>query len=359
MADSARLTIDLAALASNYVLFCARASAEVAGIVNADAYGVGLAPVFERLKKEGCKKFFVATPDEALQIRRIDSGISVFVLGGLFHGSEAEYLSQNIQPVLNSPGDIERWKNLARQKEKKLPATIHFDTGMNRLGLGDDETRALLEDSSMLEGLDVRLVMSHFACADEKDHPLNGQQAARFAEIARHFPKAQKSLSNSSGLFRNESWHYDLLRPGYALYGGNPTPETNNPVRPVVRLEARVLQTRNVRKGESVGYSATHVFEKDTMTATLALGYADGFLRSASGKAQLYWKGKACPVLGRVSMDLVSIEIGHLDIKPQPGDWIEILGPHQTVDDLAARAGTIGYEILTSLGPRYKRDYTG
>lgn len=354
---SARLRINLKALTDNYALFCAQTSAQVSGILKADAYGCGVEPVFQTLKNAGCKQFFVATLEEALNIRKLDTEISVSVLGGLFHGGEEEYLTHNIQPVLNSLEEMERWAALAYQKEKKLPATIHFDTGMNRLGLGNDETKILLEDLDKLDGLNVKLIMSHFACADEKDHPLNGAQASRFADIAAHFPSAQKSLSNSSGLFRNKDWHYDVVRPGYALYGGNPTPETSSPVKSVVRLDARILQTRNVRKGETIGYAAGHVFEEDTKTATLALGYADGFLRSASGKAQVYWKGISCPVLGRVSMDLVTIDIGHLAQKPKAGEWIEILGPHQSVDDLAQAAGTIGYEILTSLGARYSREY--
>lgn len=353
-----KLTVDLGALKGNYRLFKSMTQARVAAAVKADAYGVGMTPVARALIEEGCDTFFVATPDEAAQLRTIDDKIQIAVLGGLLHGAEEDFLQHTIHPVLNSLEMIERWQKLARKKERRLQAIIHFDTAMNRLGLGEDETRFLLNDSSLLEGLDVKVVMSHFACSDEAGHPLNDLQAQRFSAIAKSFPKAVKSLANSSGLFREAGWHHDMVRTGYALYGGNPLPETANPVQSVVKLEVPVLQVRNVKKGDSIGYGATHSVDCDTVTATVALGYADGFLRAASGKAKLFWKGKAVPVVGRVSMDLVTLDLGVAGgALPAPGDFLEVLGPHQSVDALAADAGTIGYEILTSLGPRYARTY--
>ncbi len=223
---------------------------------------------------------------------------------------------------------------------------------MNRLGIRNEDIETL-----NLNGLDVEIVMSHFACSDEKDHPMSETQAKRFAMIAERFPKARKSLCNSSGIFRNKDWHYDLLRPGFALYGGNPTPETKNPMKSVVTLEARVLQIHAAKKGETAGYNATHTFENDTQCAVLALGYADGIFRSASNKAKLYWNGVACPIVGRVSMDLIIVDIGHLQNPPAVNNMMEVLGPHQGIDDLASDSRTIGYEILTSLGKRYHRIY--
>lgn len=326
--------------------------AEVAGVLKADAYGTGVVPVFKTLLGEGCRRFFVATPDEAAQLRGIDGACEILVLGGLYKGAEDFYIAHNITPILNCESDLERWKSAAVKAGKVLSCALHFDTGMNRLGFAPSaEINA--------SGLDVRFIMTHFACSDEKDHSMNEAQAKTFAEIAKRWPDTPKSLCNSSGLFRNKDWHYDIVRPGFALYGGNPTPETNNPVRSVVSLNTRVLQTRNVRRGESAGYGATHVFEKDTRTATVALGYADGFLRSGSSRAKLYWNGAACPVVGRVSMDLVIVDIGHLPHPPQEGEWMEVLGPHQDIDALAADLGTIGYEVLTSLGSRYARHYEG
>ncbi len=351
------LKINLSALQENYRSFCAMTKAQVAGVLKADAYGLGVEPVFKALRKEGCKIFFVATPEEAFALRALDHDVQISVLGGLWPGAEEDYFAHDVRPVLNSLEMIRRWQAFARKKEQALPATVHFDTGMNRLGLSADETQSLLEDQTCLDGLDLQYVMSHFACADDKDHPMTAQQYERFEKIAAVFPNVKKSLANSPGLFRSKEYHYDLVRPGYALYGGNPAPETNNPVKPVVHLEVPALQVRNVQKGETIGYGASHVFEQNTQSATIALGYADGFLRSGSNKASVFFKGQACPVLGRVSMDLVTIGIGHLREKPEPGDRIEILGDHQGVDDLAQACGTIGYEILTSLGRRYQRVY--
>jgi alanine racemase len=353
------LTIDLGAVAKNYRIFKEKTKVEVAGVLKAHAYGCGKLEVFQTLFDQGCRTFFVATPDEALTLRKLSDEVDLIVLGGVYDGAEQTFREGNITPVLNSIGDIERWASFARKKEQRLPAVIHFDTAMNRLGLGADETERLIAAPALHEALNVKIVMSHFACSDEKDHPLNEAQAARFARIAKAFPNAQKSLSNSSGIFRSKDWHYDLVRPGYAMYGGNPTPEKSNPMNAVVKLDVRVLQTRNVKKGESAGYNATYVFEKDTTLATVSMGYADGFLRSGSNSANLYWKGRPCPIVGRVSMDLIIVDTGNLTDGPKTGEWLEVLGPHQDVDQLATACNTIGYEILTSLRrSRYHRSYT-
>jgi len=354
------LTINLNALADNYRLFQEHVNqgCAIAGVVKANAYGLGRKEVTTKLKDIKCPQFFVATLDEAFSIRSYDTQTPIAVLNGLMQGMEKEYVAHNITPVLNTPNDIERWSNLATNTDSKLPAIIHFDTGMNRLGLGSTETKKLVEDLSILKPINVQAIMSHFSCADEKDHPLTTKQAKLFKQIAQHFPKSKKSLSNSPGLFRDNAYHYDIIRPGYSLYGGNPTPETNNPMNNVVSLNAAILQIRECEKGESIGYGATHSFSEKTRTATVALGYADGFLRSGSSKAVLYYNNQPCPVLGRVSMDLTSIDISHIKGKqPKQGEAIEILGPNQDIDDLAETAGTIGYEVLTALGARYKREY--
>lgn len=351
------LTIDLKALRANYRTFKTMGSAEAAGVVKADAYGLDVEPVVQALLKEGCTQFFVATPDEGAAVREIAEDAQIAILGGLYQGGEDFYLDHHLIPVINALEEMKRWRDYSDAQNFALPYWLHVDTGMNRLGLSAEDTKQIIDDPYMGDPLHMIGLMSHFACADEKDHALNKAQAEAFAAIAKHFPDAQKSLCNSSGAFRDKAWHHDLLRPGYALYGGNPTPETANPMKSVVTLNVPVLQTRKIKKGESIGYSATHSFTAADETATLALGYADGFFRAASSKASVYFKGQACPVLGRVSMDLVSIGIGHLENKPVQGDMIEILGPHQGVDALAAACGTIGYEILTSLGRRYGREY--
>lgn len=357
--SSGILTIDLGALADNYRLFGQKAGEGrlVAGVVKADAYGLGLKKVAEKLETLDCPQFFVATLDEALTLRTYTAQTPIAVLGGLFIGAEDTYMHHNIIPVLNTPDDIARWQQKAKESGKKLPAFLHFDTGMNRLGLSHDEAHHVIQNPDLLEGIDVQLVMSHFACADEPDHPLTRKQAHAFANLAQHFPNAKKSLANSPGLFRDSSFHHDMVRPGFSLYGGNPTPETDNPVKPVVKLNTKILQIRHCKKSESIGYGASHIFEKDALTATVALGYADGFLRSASNKATLYWNNQPCPVIGRVSMDLVTVDLSDIANPPTQGDMLEVLGPNQSIDDLAQAEGTIGYEILTSLGARYKRDY--
>ncbi|NCO03615.1 MAG: alanine racemase [Alphaproteobacteria bacterium] len=363
MTYSGSLTIDLKALEDNYRLLQSVAvqNCAIAGVIKANAYGLGAIQVFDRLITIGCPQFFVATLDEALALRDHHHNANIAVLGGLFTGAENTYAAHNITPVLNTPQDIQTWAAMAKSVQRKLPAFIHFDTGMNRLGLSADEAKALIDDQSILEGIDVQAIMSHFACADDHTHALTQSQADQFAAISAHFPTIKKSLANSSGLFLDKAYHYDMARPGYALYGGNPTPHLNNPMKPVAHLKTRVLQIRVCKKGESIGYGASYGFDKDTRTATVALGYADGFLRSHSSyphkpNAKLFFEDTPCDVIGRVSMDLVTVDISHIPQLKQ-GDWLEVLGFNQGVDDLAETSGTIGYEILTSLGARYKRAY--
>jgi len=353
------LEINLSHIADNYRLFRNKVGKQckVAGVVKANAYGLGLEAIVKKLDSLNCPQYFVATLDEAIQLRTFNTDTPVVVLGGLFHDAEKEYLIHNITPVLNSLDDIARWKDLAAQKSQPLNAFLHFDTGMNRLGLSYDETQYIINDKTALEGIQIKTVMSHFACADEKDHPLTAQQTADFASRIKAFPQSLYSLANSPGLFRSATYHYNLVRPGIALSGGNPTPETTNPMKQTVALKAQILQIRTCKKGETIGYSASHKFDKDTMTATIGLGYADGFLRTADKQKTFYYNGAPCPVIGRVSMDLITIDLSALAEKPKQGDMIEILGPHQTIDDLANDLGTIPYEFLTSLGARYHREY--
>ena len=337
-----RLTIDLNAVAANYLLFRTMApGSAVAGVVKANAYGLGVEAIVPLLDNLGCTFYFVATFDEALAVRKLTPH-PVAVLGGLFHGAEEDYLAHGIIPVMNSPEEI-------RRGTYKGPSIWHIDTGMNRLGIRPEEVDELLDYPH------PEIVMSHFACADDADHPLTLLQADSFADVAMKFPGSKRSLCNSSGLFRHPEHHYDMVRPGMALYGLNPTPELENPMAQPVRLESRLIQIHTGKAGETVGYSATHTLTRDTRIGILALGYADGFLRSGSGKATVYWQGRPCPVLGRISMDLTAIDLGACPAKP--GDWVEILGPSQSADQLAEDAGTIGYEILTDLGRRHDRVY--
>lgn len=365
---SAWLEIDLAALADNYnrIRACAAPSVRCAAMVKADGYGLGAKQVTDTLLTQGCRDFFVATLAEGLSLRAhmgriIDQTgpVTLAVLGGLFPGAEPDYVAAGLVPVLSSPDDIMRWRTEAKRQEKILPAIIHIDTGMNRLGLSAAETKALLDDPQGLDGIKVLLVMSHFACADEPDDTLTPLQYQRFQSLSAGFGAVPRSLANSFGIFRDSAYHFDLLRPGMALYGLNPVPGRDNPMRHVVSLKARILQVRQVEKGEHIGYGATYRFENPGHIATVGLGYGDGFLRALGGRGTLYYDGVPCPIRGRVSMDLTGVDISHIDPLPRQGDVIEIIGPHQSADTLADHAGTIGYEILTNLGSRYHRTYRG
>lgn len=354
------LTIDLGALARNYHLVDQKTgnACKTACVVKADAYGLGLKEIVQRLKAEGCQNFYVAGLQEGLRLREIDQKIKINIFNGFYKEYEQDYLQNNLIPVLNSLEEIKDWKNI----RTGAPCAVHFDTGMNRLGLNKQETQKFFEDPALSKDLNIKTVLSHFACADEDGNEMTEMQYQRFLEITRYFPEAKKSLSNSFGAFRNASYHFDEIRPGISLYGGNPMPGHQNPMELVVHLFTRILTIHNAKAGETVGYGATHKFEKDTTLATLALGYADGFFRHLGNNSKVYWKNQACPVIGRVSMDLITVDIGHIlghiqGEKPKPGDSMEILGHHQTIDDLAQAAGTIPYEIITSLGNRYERIY--
>jgi alanine racemase len=356
----ARLTIDLVALAHNYQLLKDKveAACQVAGVVKADAYGLGMERVVAILERLGCPYYFVATPHEAITLRGFVPAKPIAVLDGLL-GPAEEYLKHDIKPVLNSLREIEIWHNAATKAGRRLGAILHYDTGMNRLGLGDDEVAILMKEPFRLNNLDVEIIMTHMACADDKTSGMTARQYEKFRVFAAEFPNAKKSVANSSAIFRSSSYHHDYARPGMALYGLNPTPERQNPMRPVIGLEARVLQVRKVKEGESVGYGAATVMPYEGILATVGIGYADGLIRSVGGRLKMYWQDKPCPVRGRVSMDTVVVDITALKPAPMPGDWLEVIGPNQSADTLAAAAGTIGYELFTGLGPRLQRIYKG
>lgn len=342
---SGQLTIRLDALASNYTFLTKQApGAKVAGVVKAGGYGLGIGPVAETLSSGGCEEYFVATLQEGIELRSILPKANIAILGGLFKGAEDLYNAHNLTPVINSMEELSRID--------KQTVILHIDTAMNRLGIKTHEASKAAQ-----EGKNIHAIMTHFACADEHKHPLNALQYQRFMEAAAHFPDAQKSLCNSAGMFLSDDYHLDIARPGMALYGLNPTPHTDNPMRHVVELEAQILQIHDGRKDESAGYGASHVFDDNTPLATVAIGYADGFHRALSGKGKLYYQGQPCPIIGRVSMDTTIINLSGLEDMPKPGDMIEILGSYQSADEIADNACTIGYEVLTNLGARWQRIY--
>ncbi|MCC6717099.1 MAG: alanine racemase [Acetobacteraceae bacterium] len=348
----ARLDIDLSAIAANWHTLVARhPGGPVAGVLKADAYGLGAAQVAPALHAVGCRHFFTAHLAEAIAIRPMLSGAMLAVLNGLPPGSEAAFVAHDILPVLGTPDEIARWSALGARLGRRLPALLHIDTGMNRLGL---DPAALAGIAGRLDGIALRYVMTHLAAAEVADDPMNARQRARFAAACAALPGVARSLANSSGIFLGAEYGSDLARPGAALYGINPTPGRPNPMRPVVRLRARVLALRDVPAGEGVGYNSTWVAPRPSRIATVGVGYADGWLRSHSGRGHANFDAARLPLVGRVSMDLTTF-----DVTDAPGlgagDWLELIGPGRSADDVADAAGTNGYEVLTSLGRRYRR----
>jgi len=356
------LEIHLDRVARNYLYLRKKlqAGADCAAVVKADAYGLGAREVAAALFQQECRHFVVAHFSEGATLRAALPGEAlIYALNGPWGAAPEDFAGQGIIPVLNSLGDIEYWAGFAGRSGKRQPCVIHIDTGMRRLGLPPEEVVQLAAKPEWLDALDVRYVMSHLACADEPQHALNAQQLADFRKYTGQLGRAFRySFANSSGIFLGPDYHFDLARPGCALYGINPVP-AENPMHGAVTLQALIVQARTIRKGESAGYGASYIAAKDEKAVTVSIGYADGYLRSGTGRGAVYIEGEKCPVIGRVSMDSIIVSTERLKSQPRPGSYAEIIGPHQTVDEVAAQAGTIGYEILTSLGKRYKRIYTG
>jgi alanine racemase len=348
-AIEATLEVDLGAITANWRDLGTRHGASVAGVVKADAYGLGAAPVALALAEAGCRHFFVAQLAEGMALRQaLGAGPMIAVLGGFPPGVDA---GAALTPVLNGPTDIAAWQAAGAPGAGTI---LHLDTGMERLGLSPAERAALRPGA--LDGLGLRYVMTHLACADDPGHALNTLQPARFAEAAAAFPGIPRSLANSAGIFHGAAMASDLARPGCALYGINPTPGQPNPMRQVLRLTVPVLQVRQVAAGTPVGYGATWMAKRDSRIATIAAGYADGYLRALSSRGIGIVAGRPVPLVGRVSMDLITLDVTDVpDLRP--GDRVEMIGPAQTPDEVAALAGTIGYEVMTSLGARYRRQY--
>jgi alanine racemase len=355
--ESAVLEIDLAAIVANWRKLRALHGADCAAVVKADAYGLGAARVAPALHAAGCRHFFVAHLSEALAIRGLLPGSMLAALNGLPTGAETDFAAHDIDPVLGSLDEIARWSQFARKLGRKLPALLHIDTGMNRLGLDRHELATLQQNHALLDGISLRYILTHLVSSEIAGDLLNAGQLQRFADACARLPPAPRSLANSSGVFLGDAWRSELARPGAALYGINPTPDAANPMQAPVRLHARVLQVREVQAGESVGYNATWRASVRRRIATAGIGYADGWKRSLSGGGHALFDGFPVPLVGRVSMDLTTY-----DVTDSPtltaGGWLELIGPGLSVDTVAEWAGTNGYEILTSLGARIARVYS-
>lgn len=345
--QAAELTIDLDAVAANWRALdaCSGAGTRTAAVVKANAYGLGVAPVAKRLAAEGVREFFVAQVAEGIELRKaLGSAPEISVFSGHMAGDGTALADAELVPMLNSPEQVQRHFEALPDR----PFGIQLDTGMNRLGMEEADWRAI---SSDILSKSPRLVMSHLACADEPEHGQNAAQLRAFHTMTDGIG-APRSLAATGGVLLGSGYHFDLTRPGVGLYGGAPFAAAE----PVVTLSLPVIQSRTVQTGETVGYGASWSAEKPAVIATVSSGYADGFIRHLSNNAVLYAGGTPCPLAGRVSMDLLTVDVTHLDCVP---DHLDILCTHQCVDDLAEAAETIGYEILTSLGARYRRHYIG
>lgn len=359
------LTIDLDAIVANWRKLESRSvPAECSAVVKANAYGCGTEPVVRALAAAGCKTFFVATLDEARAARAATKSADIYVLSGCFQNCGDAFAEIDCKPVIGDLNELAEWDVFCRRTGWAGGAAIHIDTGMNRLGLSVADAEGIVPRINAGDH-GITLVMSHLVCAENPNHPLNARQVSAFREIAHLFSGVPASLANSSGTFLGPQFQFDLVRPGAALYGVNPTPEADNPMLPVIELKARIVQTRSVERGDSVGYGATWTARRPTKLAIVSAGYADGYFRAAGGvdgtrSAEVIVAGKRCPVAGRISMDLTAIDITDLpDKAARRGHMVTLLGDGITVDELAHHFGTIGYEALTSLGRRYARIYKG
>lgn len=351
-----RLLIRLGAVAENYrTIRAAAPGIEVGAAVKADAYGLGVAEVATRLHAEGCRRFFVAGVEEGVELREVVPDAEIAVFNGVVPGTAADLVHHGLVPLVISGEQLESWRQAAAARDHPLPVGVHVDTGINRTGFPVAEAVAL--DDEAFAGLEVRHVLSHLASADEPSSPQPEEQLARFAAVRAALPRGYASLANSAGTFRSPAFHFDLVRPGIALYGGAPAPDRDVGLQPVVHLEAPILQLRDVEPGDKVGYGATYTVERPARHAAVPVGYADGFLRAASNRGSMTVAGHVAPIVGRVSMDLTIIDVTDVPRDAIDAGTVEVIGPTRTIDDVATDAGTISYEILTSLGTRYERVY--
>jgi alanine racemase len=359
------LTVDLDAVEANWRALARQLlTVECAAVVKANAYGLGLEPVTTKLVKAGCKTFFVADIAEARRVRARAREAAIYVLNGFTPEAASAFAELNAQPVINSTTELAEWDAFVAAQNWRGGAALHIDTGMNRLGITADEAAALAP-RAQTENHGITLLMSHLACAEIADHPLTANQIRLFRELRMLYHGIPASLVNSSGIFLGDSAHFDLARPGAALYGINPTPNRDNPMQSVVELTGRILQVRTVSQGETVGYGAAWKARRASRIAIAALGYADGIMRSGSGvdaraSGAAVVAGKRCPIVGAISMDLTCIDVTEIaDAPVQRGDTATFIGKDLLVDEVAASAGTIAYEILTRLGPRSHLVYRG
>jgi len=355
------LRIDLRAIQDNYRLLQELlGTVQCGAAVKADAYGLGVVPVALALSAASCRHFFVAHLQEAIVLRpHLPKDAMIYVMHGSPVGYEEEFLENQCIPVLNSLEQIKSWQQLVAKAQRALPAIVQFDTGMARMGLSVTEAEALFATPQLLDGIDVQYMMSHLVSAEDQANPFNQKQLSSFNALRARMPACKASLSNSSGIFLGKDFHFDLARPGAALYGVAPVAGQANPMRAVAHLQGRIIQTREIPAGTGVGYGSTWRSNQTTRIATVGVGYADGWMRSLSNRGIAHIAGQAVPMVGNVSMDTITLDVTGIAAEHlQPGALVELISADNAVDQVAARANTIGYEILTSLGGRYERTYS-
>ncbi|MAF48758.1 MAG: alanine racemase [Rhodospirillales bacterium] len=359
--SDAELTIDLGAVQGNYqILSGYLPAAELAAVVKADAYGLGMSRIAPALRHAGCKTFFVATCAEGIKLRAILNDADIHVFNGPLPGEEPDFTEARLVPVLNSLEQLAIWSAHCAGSETTCAADIQIDSGMTRLGLDMKDLARLESEPDLLAPIEVDVVLSHLACADQPEHPMNTQQLASFEAAGANIKGKRLSLASSSAIYLGPQYHFDLARAGAALYGVNPTPAKPNPMRQVIRIQGKILQVRSVDTPRSVGYGATHRATRPSKIATVAVGYADGYLRSLGNAGTAYIDSHEVAVVGRVSMDLTTLDVADVpDELLALGRPVDLVGPFNPVDRLARQAGTIGYEILTNIGRRYRRRYVG
>ena len=358
---STLITIDLDALAANY-RFCQEQiqPASCAAVVKADAYGLGIRKIAPALRQAGCRQFFTATHREGVTLRALLPDVEIYIFEGVTERSRTACCEHDLVPVLITAADSALWAEKARALGRPLPAIIHIDTGMTRLGLGAAELHQLLEKSADLDWLDTRYVMTHFACADQSGASKTREQLDRFNRLRRLLPPAPTSVGNSAGGLLGGDFSGDMARVGIALFGGNPFQGGMPPLKPVLRVQSRILQLREITAGTTVGYGSTYTAKSNTRIATVGIGYADGYPWALGNRGMASLGGHRVPVVGRVSMDLITLDVtGVADELVQPGCMVELIGPDISLEEVAERAGTINYEILTRLGQRARRKYLG
>jgi alanine racemase len=357
---SAILEIDLGAIQRNWRILQQKVgkSVQCAAVVKADGYGLGAAPVAKALASAGCKIFFVASLEEGLALRETLKTAEIAVLNGLLPRTEQEMLRSRLIPVLNDLGQLDVWRKHTLPLKQRPAAILHLDTGLSRLGLSRTETQVLLGEPDRLAGVTLRAIISHLVIAEDPKHGKNAEQRRLFLAARRKLPPAPASLAASAGIFLGPDFHFDMVRAGAALYGVNPLTNQLNPMSQVIHLKGKIVQVRDVDRGETVGYGAEHRMDRGGRIATVAVGYADGWFRSSKNRAMAGIAGRQVSIVGRISMDLMTLDVTGLDpALVQAGGFVDLIDAKNPVDIVGARAGTIGYEVLTALGRRYQRVY--